>query len=150
MSTFAGNSHSCDFEETFDGAGIRILAVDDHGPTLRVIKAMLEGANFDVTITNSSLNVMKAIEKSRPDLILLDYEMPFFNGRQVLEKLRANPSVAGIPVVFLTGINDRKYIEPLLALRPAGYLLKPLNKKKLLETIKKALFPAGAGQTPAE
>ncbi|MBQ9526510.1 MAG: response regulator [Fretibacterium sp.] len=144
------SNRSSDFEETFDGAGIKILAVDDHGPTLRVIKAMLEGANFDVTITNSGLSVMKAIEKSRPDLILLDYEMPFCNGRQVLEKIRADSSTYDIPVVFLTGINDRKYIEPLLALRPAGYLLKPLHKKKLLEAIKKALYPASVEPSPIE
>ena len=127
--------------ESFNGVGIKILAVDDNGPTLRVIKAMLEGENFDVTIINSGLSVMKAIEKSRPDLILLDYEMPFCDGRKVLEMIRANKDTIDIPVVFLTGVNDREHIEPLVALRPAGYLLKPLNKKMLLEAIRKAFFP---------
>ena len=127
--------------ESFNGVGIKILAVDDNGSTLRVIKAMLEGENFDVTIINSGLSVMKAIEKSRPDLILLDYEMPFCDGRKVLEMIRANKDTIDIPVVFLTGVNDREHIEPLVALRPAGYLLKPLNKKMLLEAIRKAFFP---------
>ena len=139
-----GQKWNTEGEETFNGAGIKILAVDDHGPTLRVIKAMLEGANFDVTITNSGLSVMKAIEKNRPDLILLDYEMPFCDGRKVLEMLRANKETADIPVVFLTGVNDREHIEPLAALRPAGYLLKPLNKRLLLEAIRKALTPIDA------
>ncbi|MBR1673229.1 MAG: response regulator [Fretibacterium sp.] len=120
----------------------KILAVDDNGPTLRVIKAMLESELYDVTIVNSGMNAMKAIGKSRPDLVLLDYEMPVCDGRQVFEMIRADDEIKDIPVVFLTGVNDREHIEPILALRPAGYLLKPLDKKKLLETIRKALGEA--------
>ena len=131
-------------EEMLSIPGLRrkILAVDDNGPTLRVIKAMLE-TDYDVTIVNSGMNAMKAIGKNRPDLVLLDYEMPVCDGRQVFEMIRADDEIRNIPVVFLTGVNDREHIEPILALRPAGYLLKPLDKKKLLETIAAAL-----GQTP--
>ncbi|MBQ9565070.1 MAG: response regulator [Synergistaceae bacterium] len=121
------------------GARKKILAVDDNGPTLRVIKAMLESESYDVTIVNSGMNAMKAIGKSRPDLVLLDYEMPVCDGRQVFEMIRADEEIKNIPVVFLTGVNDREHIEPILALRPAGYLLKPLDKRKLLETIGNAL-----------
>ena len=57
--------------------------------------------------------------------------------------IRADNEVKDIPVIFLTGVSDRKHIEPILALRPAGYLLKPLDTKKLLATIKNALNPSG-------
>ena len=82
---------------------------------------------------------MKSIGKKRPDLILLDYEMPVCDGRQTLEMIRADDEISDIPVIFLTGVNDREHIEPILALRPAGYLLKPPVQERILEAIKKAL-----------
>ena len=112
--------------------------MDDNGPTLRTIKAMLD-EEYDVTVVNSGMNAMKAIGKRRPDLILLDYEMPVCDGRQTLEMIRADEEISDIPVIFLTGVNDREHIEMVLALRPAGYLLKPPVKERLLGEIKKAI-----------
>lgn len=115
-----------------------ILVVDDNGPTLRTIKTMIEDT-YDVTIVNSGMNAMKSIGKKRPDLILLDYEMPVCDGRQTLEMIRADDEIADIPVIFLTGVSDREHIEPILKLRPAGYLLKPPVKETLLAKIGEAL-----------
>ena len=64
---------------------------------------------------------MTAIGKKRPDLILLDYEMPVCDGRQTLEMIRADEELKDIPVIFLTGVNDREHIESVLSLKPAGY-----------------------------
>ena len=128
-------------EPVEEAAKKKILAVDDNGPTLRVIKAMLS-SEYEVTIVNSGMNAMKFLGKDKPDLILLDYDMPVCDGRQVLEMIRADDEIKDIPVVFLTGVNDREHIEPILAMRPAGYILKPLDKKKLLDTIAAALAKA--------
>ena len=116
----------------------KLLIVDDDGTTLRVLKGMLEH-EYDVTIVNSGMNAIKAIGKKRPDLILLDYEMPVCDGRQTLEMLRADEESKHIPVVFLTGVNDRTHIEAVLSLRPAGYLLKPPDKKMIVDTTRKAI-----------
>lgn len=116
----------------------KLLIVDDDGTTLRVLKGMLEH-EYDVTIVNSGMNAIKAIGKKRPDLILLDYEMPVCDGRQTLEMLRADEESKHIPVVFLTGVNDRAHIEAVLSLRPAGYLLKPPDKKMIVDTIRRAI-----------
>ena len=116
----------------------KILVVDDNGPTLRTIKGMLEDT-YQVSLAPSGMKAMTSIGKSRPDLILLDYEMPVCDGRQTLEMIRADEELTSIPVIFLTGVNERSQIEPILALRPAGYLLKPPVKEKILETIEKVL-----------
>lgn len=121
-----------------NGEKKKLLIVDDDGTTLRVLKGMLEH-EYDVTIVNSGMNAMKAIGKKRPDLILLDYEMPVCDGRQTLEMLRADEESKNIPVVFLTGVNDREHIEAVLSLRPAGYLLKPPDKKRIVDAIRSAL-----------
>ena len=109
----------------------KVLVVDDNGTTLRSIKNMLD-AVYEVTIVNSGINALKSIGKKRPDLILLDYEMPVCDGRQTLEMIRADEEISDIPVIFLTGVNDREHIEAVLALKPKGYLLKPPVKERLI------------------
>ena len=116
----------------------KILVVDDNAPTLRSIKGMLDD-RYDVMIANSGIKAMTAMGKKRPDLILLDYEMPVCDGRQTLAMIRADEELADIPVIFLTGVSDRGHIEAVLDLKPAGYMLKPPIKDKIIEAIEKAL-----------
>ena len=119
----------------------RILIVDDNASTLRSIKGMLD-ADYEIVMANSGIKAMTAIGKKRPDLILLDYEMPVCDGRQTLEMIRADADLMDIPVIFLTGVSDRAHIEAVLGLKPAGYLLKPPIREKIVEAIEKALKPA--------
>jgi len=117
-----------------------ILVVDDNGTTLRTMKAMLE-EYYDVAIAISGAQAMTSIGKKRPDLILLDYEMPVCDGKMTLEMIRADNDMKDIPVIFLTAINDRANIEAVLKLKPAGYFLKPAVKDRLLAEIRKVLTP---------
>ena len=116
----------------------KVLVVDDNGPTLRTIKGMLE-EKFEVQLAPSGTKAMTSIGKNRPDLILLDYEMPVCDGRQTLEMIRADEDLASIPVIFLTSVNDREHIQAVLALKPEGYLLKPPVQEKLIQTIENVL-----------
>ncbi len=116
----------------------RILVVDDNGTTLRTMKAMLE-EYYEVTIAISGAQAMTSIGKKRPDLILLDYEMPVCDGKMTLEMIRADEDMKSIPVIFLTAVNDRANIEAVLKLKPAGYFLKPAIKDKLLAEIDRIL-----------
>lgn len=111
-----------------------VLVVDDSPVMLREIKAMLS-EDFDVTVATSGLQAMTSIGKRRPDLIILDYEMPVCDGQQTLEMIRSDEDLADMPVIFLTGVNDKKHLENVLKLKPAGYLLKPADKDKLLSLI---------------
>ena len=116
----------------------RILVVDDNGTALRTIKVMLE-EHYEVAVAISGAQAMASIGKQRPDLILLDYEMPICDGRMTLEMIRADKDMKDIPVIFLTAVNDRDNIEAVLRLKPAGYLLKPPVKKRLIAEINKVL-----------
>lgn len=115
-----------------------ILVVDDSVTMLKAIKEHLH-EHYDVATAISGKVAMKFLEKKKTDLILLDYEMPEENGPEVLQKLRANEATKNLPVIFLTGITERKKIEKALVLRPQGYLLKPVDHEKLLAVIGKAL-----------
>ena len=116
----------------------KVLVVDDNATTLRSIKGMLEN-KYNIILANSGMKAMTSIGKNRPDAILLDYEMPVCDGRQTLEMIRADEDLTTIPVIFLTGVNDREHIQAVLKLKPAGYLLKPAVPEKLIAAIEGAL-----------
>lgn len=116
----------------------RILAVDDSGVLLRSVKAMLD-KYYDISVATDGAMAMKQIQKKMPDLILLDYEMPGWDGKKTLEELRKDEELKDIPVVFLTGVAEREHIMAVLGLKPEGYLLKPIEQQKLLDTIEKVL-----------
>lgn len=116
----------------------KVMIIDDDAGTLRSIKSLLDGA-YAVSVANSGKKALDMLPVEKPDVILLDYEMPMMNGPETLQKIRMKPGFKDTPVIFLTGVNDRSQISAALALRPAGYLLKPVNQSKLLMTILDAL-----------
>ncbi len=118
----------------------KILIVDDNTDALRTIRAMLQG-RYQIIMANSGLKAITTIGRNRPDLILLDYEMPICDGKQTLEMLRADEETKNIPVIFLTGVNDRDHIEAVLKLHPAGYILKPPVPERLIADIEAILNP---------
>lgn len=111
-----------------------ILVVDDNAMVLRNIKGILE-EKYTVAVAPSGVHAFISIGKKMPDLILLDYEMPEMNGKEVLEKLQADEELKEIPVVFLTSMDSREIVMSLLALKPAGYLLKPVDSGLLYDKI---------------
>ena len=111
-----------------------VLVVDDDSNMLRMIKDIL-GDRYDVAAAISGKVALKFLESRRTDLILLDYEMPGQSGAEVYEKILQNPALRHIPVVFLTGVSDRDRIAAVLALRPRGYLLKPIDSERLKKTV---------------
>lgn len=115
-----------------------ILVVDDDPRMLKMLKEQLHH-DYDVGTAVNGKIAMKFLESKHTDLILLDYEMPDEKGPDVLEKIRANRSTKDVPVIFLTGVTERDKIQKALVLQPQGYLLKPINRDKLMETITKAL-----------
>jgi len=116
-----------------------ILVVDDSPVMLRTMQSMLSSQQYRVIFATSGPQAIATIAKDRPDLILLDYEMPVVNGKMTLEMLRSEDSTREIPVVFLTGMNDKKYVEEIIALKPEGYLLKPPSEERIFETIEQIL-----------
>ncbi len=121
-----------------EAAKKRILAVDDSGILLRSVKAALENT-YEVMVANSGMMAIKQAKKKLPDLILLDYEMPEWDGRKTLEEIRKDEELKDIPVVFLTAVREREHIAAVLKLRPSGYLLKPIEPQILIDSIEKAM-----------
>ncbi|MDE5717200.1 MAG: response regulator [Lachnospiraceae bacterium] len=115
-----------------------ILVVDDDSSVLKLLKGYLV-ERYDVATAISGKIALKFLETKKTDMVLLDYEMPVENGAAVLAKIRENPATRKLPVVFLTGVTDRNKIMEVLAMKPQGYLAKPIDMEKLSSTIKGVL-----------
>lgn len=116
----------------------KLLLVDDNAIQLRTLRSLLI-QDYEVLLASSGQDALKIMQKNKPDLIFLDYEMPEMNGKEVMERMMAIEAVKDIPVVFLTGENDRERIMNVVKLNPAGYLLKPPDVQKIHDTIEEIL-----------
>lgn len=112
----------------------RILVVDDSNFMLKMLQKLL-GEDYEVQTATSGLSAFRSIALNRPDLVLLDYEMPVCKGSQVLEMIRSEPEFADIPVIFLTGRVDRESVKKVLEFKPDGYLSKALTPDLIKEEI---------------
>lgn len=116
----------------------KILIIDDSGVFLRTIKSLLEPKYTTILAKSGEKGVEIALNEN-PDLILLDYEMPGWNGKETLEKLRMDEALKNIPVIFLTGVSDKNHIFEVLKLQPQGYLLKPVDSNELENKIEEVI-----------
>ncbi len=112
----------------------KILVVDDSS-TIRMGMKRLLAQDYEVTEVNSGVSAIRAITLDKPDLVLLDYEMPVCDGRHVLEMLRSEEEFADISVIFLTTRDDQESVKKVLSLKADGYLLKYLKPMEIKRRI---------------
>lgn len=116
----------------------KILVIDDSAMILSSVSHIL-GGKYKVYCATSGPKAMEIIEVNPPDLIFLDYAMPDFNGKDTFEFIRQHPGMEDVPIIFLTAMSDVEHVRELIALKPAGYLLKPPSPFKILEAVQKCL-----------
>lgn len=124
----------------------KILAVDDENDVLLVIKTALQSEGFDVATAATGPEALHKIGEDKPDLVILDVMMPGMTGFEVLEKMRADPNSALIPVIMLTGLSERSKIRDAIASGAEYYIVKPFEFHDLLSKVNLALNPPVADQ----
>ncbi len=112
----------------------KLLVVDDSSFILKMMQELLDH-DYEVITAKSGISAIMSITLDRPDLILLDYEMPVCNGRQVLEMIRSEKEFTDISVIFLTSHADKESIKKVIALKPDGYLSKSLPSESVKKEI---------------
>lgn len=115
-----------------------VLLVDDNPLVLRKVKTMLDD-DYNIIIANDGEKGFAFAKNRKPDLILMDYEMPGMNGSEVFAKIKDDPEIANTPVIFLTSVSDKEHIMEVMKNHPNGYILKPPSNEKLIEAINEAL-----------
>jgi len=116
----------------------KILVVDDEVAIGRILKGGLEMNGFAARYEACSTDVIKVCLEFRPDLILLDVDMPVKDGGQVASELQLEPTLRNTPVIFLTSLVSKKETEKRSA-SDEMLLSKPISIPKLVATIRARL-----------
>ena len=123
---------------------LTVMVIDDDAGILRMMKSMI-GGEFDMVLATSGSKALALLDRKRPDVILLDYEMPEMNGLETLAAIRGKADYAGIPVIFLTGANTPDVVGSIQAANTAGYLMKPADAPDIIAAVRKAAIPPAFG-----
>lgn len=119
----------------------KILAVDDEPNILMSIEFILEMEGYEVHTARDGEEALEVAERARPDLILLDINMPRKDGYEVCRMLREKPYMAGTKVVMLTAKGQTLEKKKGLEVGADEYVTKPFNAEDLLEKIRKMIEP---------
>jgi two-component system, OmpR family, response regulator MprA len=118
----------------------KILIVDDEPHMIELVKAILSGEGYDVTTASDGKEGLKILEKLKPDLVILDMMMPGMSGREVCEKIRANPKTKGLKVAFLTVARFSEVgKQELDKMNVSDYITKPFDNADLVKRVKKII-----------
>lgn len=118
---------------------LRIAVIDDDPDMVKVIKVMLRIRGAEVLEAFSGLSGYSLVRRETPDVVLLDIMMPDIDGFEVLRKLKLDPEVGHIPVIFVSARTGREHVERGLSLGAQGYITKPFKPEDLMGKIDEVL-----------
>ena len=121
-------------------AGYRILLADDEPDTLEYFSMVLEDSGAEIIRANDGIEALELAQREKPDLVVLDLDMPGKNGGEVFEAIRKDPALRKTKVCIITARPElRKLIYKRPVPPPESYLNKPISDKVLLLNVKRIL-----------
>ncbi len=121
-----------------------ILIVEDNEKNMKLARDILQAKGYATLEAVNGEDGVRMALAHKPDLVLMDIQLPDINGIQAFQRIRANPDTAHTPVVAFTAsvtLNDRSRINDAGF---SGFLGKPINLKEFVETIRRMLGDSGA------
>jgi two-component system sensor histidine kinase/response regulator len=113
----------------------KLWIVDDDAGYASVLVDCFAGLNFDVVFMDSGEKALQEIERSRPDLILLDIKMPLIDGFQVCHRIRSHPEYDGVIIMMLTAVGEVEDKIKAIEIGANDYVVKPSGLSQLFEVI---------------
>lgn len=126
----------------------RILIVDDSKEILDLVKLYLSESGHEILTATNAMDAMELLNIYRIDLGVFDIEMPYTNGFQLSETLKNSMRYKFFPIVFMTARKEKKDVERAMKVKAEGYILKPIEKVKLIEAIEFVLKKIPPSQYP--
>jgi len=117
----------------------KIIIVDDNGASRDLLRAILKTVPSDIIEAKHGQEALELIQQERPDLVLMDIDMPVLDGLSAVRKIRQNPSLADLPVVAVTSFAMEGDREKGVAAGFTAYVVKPLRAAALREQIQQLL-----------
>lgn len=118
----------------------RILIVDDEPNIVISLEYLMKREGWETSVAADGEAALAALEKGRPDLVILDVMLPRMNGFEVCRRLRADPRWQGVRILMLTAKGRDTEVEKGLGLGADAYVTKPFSTKDLISQIR-ALLP---------
>jgi two-component system cell cycle response regulator DivK len=117
----------------------KILIVEDNDLNLKLFRDLLEANGYETVETKEGLKAMDLVRRERPDLILMDIQLPEISGLDITRKIKADKSVCDIPIIAVTAFAMKDDEEKILRAGCEAYISKPISIVSFLETIKRFL-----------
>jgi DNA-binding response OmpR family regulator len=113
----------------------RILVVDDEPEITDIVETFLTEAGYTVTVENASRRAIAKARDFKPDVVILDIMMPDMDGYQVCQDIKADPTLAGTPIIFLTGKDRSDDMGRSFKAGGDMFIKKPFSCERLLEIV---------------
>lgn len=113
-----------------------VLIVDDSPDTLSMLTDALEGAGYTALVALSGTAVLALIERVTPDVVLMDAIMPGMDGFEACQRLKRNPAMASVPVIFMTGLAETEHVLRALDVGGVDYVTKPVHPDQVVARIR--------------
>lgn len=124
-----------------------VLVVDDSPNTLHMLTDAIEGAGMTVLVALDGEQALSLIERITPDVILMDAVMPGLDGFEICRRLKRNPALGHVPIIFMTGLSETGDIIKGLDAGGVDYVTKPIAPDELLARIRVHLSNARISQS---
>jgi PleD family two-component response regulator len=121
----------------------KVLVVDDDHIAARVVKQVVGSAGYEVQVADDAAQAMQVLRQDTLDLVMLDVDLPDINGIELLRRMRANPALASLPVLMLTGHGEKETIVACMAAGASDFVVKPFARDALLMKIERLVGGRG-------
>jgi two-component system cell cycle response regulator DivK len=121
----------------------RVLVVEDNDKNMKLFRDVLEAAGFDTLAATTGGQAVELASEQGPDLVLMDIQLPDFDGVEALGRLRADERTASTPVLALTAQAMEGDRERFLAAGFDGYLSKPVDIVEFVATVRRHCVEVG-------
>ncbi|MBM4287826.1 MAG: adenylate/guanylate cyclase domain-containing response regulator [Deltaproteobacteria bacterium] len=113
----------------------QILLVDDNVTNLQVLHQTLDGRGYKLLVAKNGASALAIAEKAKPSLILLDIMMPEMDGYEVCRRLKGNPALSDIPIIYLSAMADTEDKVKGLELGAVDYITKPFQPEEVIARV---------------
>lgn len=117
----------------------RVLIVEDNELNMKLFHDLLEASGMEILETRNGIDALRVAKEQRPDLIVMDIQLPEMSGLEVTERIKSDPDLAPIPVIAVTAFAMKGDEERIRAAGCEAYLSKPISIDRFISTIKSFL-----------
>ena len=117
----------------------RILVVEDQEDNRRILRDMLGNAGYELVEVETGEEALRTVETQRPDLILMDIQLPVMDGYEAARRIKSNPDMNAVPIIAMTAYALAGDEAKALAAGCNGYVTKPFSPRALLAKVQEHL-----------